>query len=50
MHTRVSDTYRLARLVLGSRNWDDEAANSPGNGVHTETVAVEVVLAVEVQG
>ena len=50
VHTRVSDTCRLARLVLRPRNWDDEAAKSPGNEVHTETVAVEVVLPVEGQG
>lgn len=50
MHTRASDTCRLAHPVLRPKNWDDEAANSPGNGVHTETVAVEVVLPVEDQG
>ena len=50
MHTRVSDTCRLARLVLGSSNWDDEVANSPGNGAHTENVPAEVVFPVEDQG
>jgi hypothetical protein len=50
VHTGVSSTCRLARLVSGPRNWDDEAANSPGNGVHTETVAVEMVWPVKDQG
>ena len=51
MHTRASNTCRLAHPVLVRRNWDGEAANSPGNAVHTETVAVVVVeLRVEDQG
>jgi len=47
---RASNTGRLARVLSGSRNWDDGAANSPGNGVHMETVAVETVWLVEDQG
>jgi len=50
VNTWVSNTYRLAHSVSGRSNWDDEAANSSGTGVHTEIVAVEVVWPVEDQG
>jgi len=47
VHTLVSD---MCRLASGWRNWDDEAVNRPGNGVHTGTVAVGVVWPVGDQG
>jgi hypothetical protein len=50
VNTWVSNTCRLVRSVSGRSNWDDEVANSPGNGFHTEIVAVEGVWPVEDQG